>query len=76
VKLPVNVPPDTEQVKELMGVPESEQEESLVRKFDPDTSTVTPGDADVGLSVIDGGTVVTLKLADAESPVGFPVAVT
>lgn len=33
------------------------------------------GEADVGLSVMDGGIVDKIKLADAVSPVGLPVAV-
>lgn len=57
-----------------MGVPEIEHEESLAKKFDPDTSTLAPSDAEVGLSVIDGGRVVTTKLVDAVSPLGLPVA--
>lgn len=76
VKLPVNVPPETEQVKELIGVPEMVQEESLVKKSKPVTSTVVPGNEEAGFSVIDGGTEVTTKLAEAESPIGSPVAVT
>lgn len=75
VNLPVNVPLETEQVKELTGAPEIEHEESLGKKFDPDTSTVAPADPEVGLSVIDGGCVETTKLADAVSPLGSPVAV-
>jgi hypothetical protein len=56
-------------------VPEIEHDESPVRKSDPDTWTVAPCDAEVGLSVIDGGRVETTKPADAVSPVGLPVAV-
>ena len=37
VKLPVNVPLDKEQLSEVTGVPESEHEESLAKKPDPDT---------------------------------------
>ena len=42
VKEPVNVPLDMEQLSEVIGVPESEHEESLVKKPDPDTWTVAP----------------------------------
>ena len=51
------------------------QEESLVKKFDPDTCTVAPIEADVGLTVSDGGWVETTKLDVALSSVGLPVAV-
>ena len=37
VKLPVSVPLDKEQLSEVIGVPESEHDESLVKKPDPDT---------------------------------------
>ena len=50
-------------------------DESLVRKFDPDTWMLAPWEADVGLSVIEGGVVEATKLVDAESSVGLPVAV-
>jgi len=50
-------------------------DESEARKFDPDTSTLSPWEVEVGLSVIDGGVVETTKLVDAESSAGLPVAV-
>jgi len=37
VKLPVNVPLDVEQVKAVTTLPDSEHDESLVKKSDPDT---------------------------------------
>ena len=51
------------------------QEESLAKKSDPDTCTVAPTEAEVGLSASEGGWVETTKLAIAVSPVGLPVAV-
>jgi hypothetical protein len=59
----------------MTGLPEIEHDESLVKKSDPDTSTVAPSDPELGLNAIDGGTVVTIRLADAVSPTGLPVAV-
>ena len=62
------VPPEIEQLKVSTGVPDNEQLVSAVEKSDPVTSTVTPAAAEVELSVIDGGTELTVKLAEAESP--------
>ena len=62
------VPPKIEQLKVSTGVPDNEQLVSAVEKSDPVTSTVTPTAAEVELSVIDGGTALTVKLADVESP--------
>jgi hypothetical protein len=50
----------------MTAVPEIEHVESLVKK--PDTSTVEPSDPELGLSIIDGGTVVRTRLAEAVSP--------
>jgi hypothetical protein len=36
---------------------------------------LAPGEAEVGLRVIEGGRVETTKLVDAESSTGLPVAV-
>ena len=72
---PVSVPPTMEQVGEVTGVPESEQEVSELANPVPDTCTAVPGLAEVGLNVI-AGMEFTLKDAVAESPFWSPVAVT
>jgi hypothetical protein len=46
-----------------------------VEKSDPVTSTDAPTGAEVELSVSDGGAPLTVKLAEAESPPGLPLAV-
>jgi hypothetical protein len=69
------VPSEIEQLKILTGLPDSEQLVSAVEKPDPSTSTDAPTGAEVELSVIDGGAPLTVKLAEAESPSGLPVAV-
>ena len=56
-------------------MPESEHEESLAKKPDPDTWTVAPCKAEVGFRVIDGGRAETIKLFVAASSAGLPVAV-
>jgi len=48
---------------------------SLVEKPDPDTVTVVPTGAEAGLSVIDRVRALTVKVAEAESPVD-PITVT
>lgn len=72
---PLSDPPTMEQVGEITGVPESEQEVSELANPVPDTWTVVPGLAEVGLNVIDG-VEFTVKDAVAESPFWSPVAVT
>ncbi len=62
------VPLEIEQLILPIGLPDNEQLVSAVEKPDPTTSTDAPAAAEVGLSVIDGGTALTVKLADAESP--------
>jgi len=76
VNVAVKAPPETEQVDAVTGLPESEQVVSLARKLEPDTWTVAPTWAEDGLSVIDGGTPLTVKVAVAESSAWAPVAVT
>ena len=76
MKAPFSVPPVMEHVDWVTGVPEIEQDESVLKKPDPETCTVLAGLADEGLKVIDGGPIFTAKVADAESPIWFPVAVT
>jgi hypothetical protein len=51
----------------LIGVPESEQDVSVLRKPEPETCTVVAGLADEGSNVIDGPE-FTVKLVEAESP--------
>ena len=60
-------PPEIEQLEVPTGLPDNEQLVSAVEKSNPDTSIDAPTGA-VGLSVIDGGAPLTVKLADAESP--------
>jgi hypothetical protein len=69
------VPPEIEQLVVPTGVPDIEQLVSAVEKPDPATSTDVPTGAEVGLSVIDEGAPLTVKLAEAESPPGLPVTV-
>ena len=64
-----------EQVGELTGVPEREQEVSELPNPFPDTWIVVPGLAEVGLNVIEG-VEFTVKDAVAESPFWSPVPVT
>jgi len=73
-KEPVYVPPEIEQVCEAIGVPDDEQDVSLVDKLEPEKSTVLPTPADDGLKVREVA-LLTVNVADAESPIGLPVAV-
>jgi len=78
VNEPLNVPPDIEQVSDpITPLLVIEQVVSPVENPTPETRTVDPTVADVGLSVTDGGTegAVTVNVVEAESPVE-PVAVT
>ena len=61
----VRVPPEIEQVMDPTGLPESEQLESLDEKPEPDTETVVPTCADVGLIVITSEAPVNWKAAVA-----------
>jgi hypothetical protein len=76
VKEPVNTPPVTEHV-EVEIDPESDNAQvvSPGENPEPDTETEAPTWADVGLSAIATGSVVTWKFATALSPPGLPVAV-
>jgi hypothetical protein len=69
------LPPVIEQLEVLTGVPDNEQLVSVEENPEPDTSTLAPTEAEVGLNTIDGGAPVTVKLAEAESPPGLPLAV-
>jgi len=62
---PVRVPPEIEHVLDPTGLPESEQLESLEEKPEPDTETVAPTCADVGLIVITGEVAANWKAAVA-----------
>jgi len=55
-------------------VPVIVQVESAEANPEPDTETVTPAEADEGLSIIVG--LVTAKVAAAESLPGLPIAIT
>jgi hypothetical protein len=74
MKVPVYVPPEIEQVCEAITVPDNEQDVSLVDKAEPEKSTVLPTPAEDGLNVRDAP-LLTVNVADAESPIGLPVAV-
>jgi hypothetical protein len=67
-----------EQVSESIAPPpDNEHVESLEEKPEPVTCTVLPTDAEMGSNVIVTPLVlVTVKVADVESPSGLPVAVT
>jgi hypothetical protein len=69
------VPLEIEQLEVPTGVPDNEQLVSAVENPDPSTSTDAPTGAEVELSVIDGGAPLTVKLAEAKSPPGLPLAV-
>ena len=68
VKAALRVPLVMEQVAWVTGVPDIEQEVSLLMKPRPETCTVVAGLADDGVNVIDGGVEFTVKSLDAESP--------
>ena len=73
---PVSAPLDIVQVSDVTAVPLRLQDESFVEKPVPPTETVAPTYAEVGLKVIEAELVNTkLKLADAESSSGVPIAV-
>jgi hypothetical protein len=59
-----------------MEPPDSEQVESLAERPDASTWTVLPTAAEKGINVIVRPMLVTVKVAEAESPAGLPVAVT
>jgi hypothetical protein len=59
-----------------MELPDKIQEVSLAEKPYPDTWTVDPACAEAGLNVIDMVPLLTTKVAEAESSLGLPVAVT
>ncbi len=65
----LNVPPETLQVDVLTGLPNKEHAVSLMEKPEPETRTVAPTRAEVGLSVIDAVERMTVRVTDAESPV-------
>jgi hypothetical protein len=68
VKAALRVPPLTAHVAWVTGVPEIEQEVSVLWKPEPVTCTLVVGPADEGLRVIDGGETFTVNVADAKSP--------
>ncbi len=69
------MPSEIEQVSEVTELPDKLQTVSLEEKPDPDTWTFDPACAEVGLSVIDIVPLLTVKVAEAVSPPGVPVAV-
>jgi hypothetical protein len=75
---PVKAPLETKQVgagDEATTAPVKVQAVSAPTKPLPVTVTVTPGWPDERLNVIVAVLVVTMKVAEAESPVGVPTAV-
>jgi hypothetical protein len=73
VNLPVNVPPEIEQVEPLTGLPDKEQVVSVDENPEPETTTVAPTAPETGVRVTVGP--LNPNVAEAESPVGVPVAV-
>jgi hypothetical protein len=58
----VSVPPEIEQVWEAMPPPDSKQVASTLEKPEPDTTIVDPAEAEVGLSEIEGVTMLEVVL--------------
>lgn len=59
-----------------MAVPDNEHEVSLVERSETDACTVEPTAPEVGLSAMDSPAVLPMvKLADAPSSAGLPIAV-
>jgi hypothetical protein len=71
--LPLNVPPEIEQVELLNGLPDREQVVSVDENPEPETTTVAPTAAETGVRVTVGP--LNPNVAEAESPIGDPVAV-
>ena len=66
-----------EQVSDSREPPsDNEHVESLDEKPPPETCTVLPTEAETGFNVIVRPLLVTVKVADSESPAGLPLAVT
>lgn len=72
---PDNTPPETEQLGEVTALLANEQDVSLSENPEPVTWTVPPTAAIVGLTAMDMGNRVSVKVADAASPPGLPVTV-
>jgi len=73
VNEPANVPPEIEQVELLTGLPDNEQVVSVDENPEPEITAVAPTVAETGVKVTLGP--LNRKVAEAESPVGLPVAV-
>ncbi len=73
VNEPVNVPPEIEQVELLTGLPDNEQVVSVDENPEPEITAIAPTAAETGVRVTLGP--LNLKVAEAESPIGLPVAV-
>jgi hypothetical protein len=73
MKEPVMVPPEIAHDGDEM-VPVIVQVESADANPEPNTETVSPAEADEGLSVMMG--LVTIKVATTESLPGLPIAIT
>jgi hypothetical protein len=63
-----------EQLEVLTGVPDNEQLVSVEVNPEPEMSTLAPIEAESGLTAIDA-VLVTVKLVEAESPPGLPLAI-
>jgi hypothetical protein len=77
-KEPVTAPAEIEQDGEEIEPPEPVmvQVESFGVKPEPDTVTLAPASAELGLIVMDGIRRINWKLVVAESPAGLPIAAT
>ncbi|MGD0425032.1 MAG: hypothetical protein ABSA92_16505 [Candidatus Bathyarchaeia archaeon] len=69
------MPSEIEQVSEVTEPPDKLQTVSLEEKPEPDTCTFAPTCAETAFSVIDIVPPLTVKVTEAESPFGAPVAV-
>jgi len=74
-KEPDNSPPDSVQFGTLMASPDSVQFDSLKEKPVPETWIMAPTGAEVSFMDIDREELVTLKVCEAQSPLGVPVTV-
>jgi len=78
IKEPVTAPAEIEQDGDEIEPPEPVivQVESPGAKPEPDTVTLAPTSAELGLIVMDGMGSINWKLAVVESPAGPPIAAT
>lgn len=72
---PDSTPPEIEQLCDVTALPANEQDVSLNEKPEPVTCTVPPTATTVGLRVMVRGSCISVRVAEAASPPGFPVTV-